>query len=84
MKNRTIIGVKVSQFAKTSCQVQEVFKEHGCSIRTRIGLHDVNEGVCDPKGIILLEFIGDAAEQKKLIESLEAIGDVAVKTMSFD
>ncbi|MDR3110192.1 MAG: hypothetical protein LBU65_10985 [Planctomycetaceae bacterium] len=84
MKNRMIIGVKVAEFAKSSNQVQEIFKDNGCSIRTRIGLHDVNEGVCDPKGIILIEFIGDAVEQKEFVAALTAVKGVIVKTMTFD
>jgi hypothetical protein len=84
MKNRIVIGVKVAQFAKSSNLVQDIFRDHGCSIRTRIGLHDVNDGVCDPKGIILIEFIGDVAEQKKFVAALTAVEGVIVKTMAFD
>lgn len=52
-----ILGINVPSFAKNSGEIQKVFTEYGCSIRTRIGLHDVAEGLCSPNGVILVEFI---------------------------
>lgn len=84
MSARLILGVNVGSFAKNSGEVQKVFCEYGCSIRTRLGLHEVAEGVCDPKGLILVEFIGGEAKADEMIAKLSAIGGIEVKKMAFD
>ena len=41
---------------------QKILTECGCYIKTRLGLHEVNENLCAPGGLILLEvYGGDAA-----------------------
>lgn len=70
MAQTLIIGINVPSFAKNSCEIQKVFTEYGCSIRTRIGLHDVAEGLCSPSGIILVEFISGETSADEMIAKL--------------
>jgi len=78
-----ILGVHVTSFAKNSGEVQKVFTEYGCSIRTRLGLHDVAEGVCSPYALILVEFIGGEAKADEMTKKLEALQGIHVKKMVF-
>lgn len=41
-----ILGIHVSDRLKNAVDVQKVFTEYGCNIKTRIGLHDADENVC--------------------------------------
>ncbi len=61
-----IIGVHVSGPAKNAVEVQKVFTEYGCNIKTRIGLHDVDDNVCSPSGVVLLEFYGTTADAEAM------------------
>lgn len=80
-----IIGINVPSFAKNSGEIQKVFTEYGCSIRTRVGLHDVAEGVCSPNGLIIVEFIGGEELADEMIEKLlKANPDVEIKKMVFE
>jgi hypothetical protein len=80
-----IIGINVPSFAKNSGEIQKVLTEFGCSIRTRIGLHDVAEGVCSPNGLILIEFVGGEERADEMIGKLfEANPDVEVQKMAFE
>ncbi|MDR1958792.1 MAG: hypothetical protein LBQ54_07090 [Planctomycetaceae bacterium] len=84
MKNaRVILGVHVNSFASKSGEVQKTLTEYGCDIRTRLGLHDVAEGVCSPYATILIEFIGGEAKAEELTKKLTAIDGVEVKKMVF-
>lgn len=83
MSKRMIIGVNVTSFAKNSGEVQQVFCEYGCSIRTRLGLHDAAEGICAPNGLILLEFTGGAEKASEMTKKLLAIPGIEVKEMVF-
>lgn len=78
---KTILGVHVAHRTKHTAKVQKILTEYGCSIRTRIGLHDAFEGVCSPNGLILLEMVNKAAELKA---ALAKVPGVTVKKMVFE
>ena len=50
-----ILGVHVTNRATQVPSVQNLLTEYGCNIKTRIGLHHVDDQVCSPRGLILLE-----------------------------
>lgn len=78
---RTILGVHVAQRTKHTARVQKVLTDYGCSIRTRVGLHDAGAGFCSPNGLILLEVVSRAGE---LAAALARVPGVAVKKMVFE
>lgn len=71
----TIMGIRLSNRSNTAAKFQEILTKFGCSIKTRIGLHEVSNGVCSPQGIILLEVIDDSivAEFEKDLCTIEGI-----------
>jgi hypothetical protein len=83
MKNttKTILGVHVAQRTKHTAKVQKILSAYGCSIRTRVGLHDASENVCSPNGLILLEVVSKAGE---LSAALAKVPGVTVKKMVFE
>ena len=78
---KTILGVHVAQRTKHTAKVQKILSDYGCSIRTRIGLHDAGGGFCSPNGLILLEVVDRAAA---LAAALAQIPGVTVKKMTFE
>ena len=52
-------------------------------ITTRLGFHELNDGVCSREGFILLHLKGDPADWKEMSEELRAIGGIEVKEMDF-
>lgn len=83
MSKRIILGVNVTSFAQNSGEVQKVFSEFGCSIRTRLGLHDAAENICAPNGLILVEFVGGDEKAREMTEKLTALQGIEVKRMDF-
>ena len=79
--NRTILGVHVAQRTKRTAKVQKILSDYGCSIRTRIGLHEAAETVCSPNGLILLEVVSKASA---LAAALAQVPGVTVKKMVFE
>ena len=77
----TILGVHVAQRTRHTARVQKILTDYGCSIRTRIGLHDAGLGVCSPNGLILLEVVSEAAA---LSAALAQVPGVSVKKMVFE
>ena len=78
-----ILGIHVSDRVKNANLIQPVLTKFGCTIRTRLGLHDVSEEFCSPTGMILLELTGDPAEYTKLENELLKIEGLDVKKMVF-
>ncbi len=78
-----ILGIHVSDRLKNAADVQKVFTEYGCNIKTRIGLHDVDERSCSPSGVVLIEFFGSEDEAATMVAKLDAVEGVGVQKMVF-
>ena len=83
MDKHIIIGVHITERAQHAGQVQEVFTKFGCSIRTRLGLHEADANLCSPNGLILLEMVDDDSIVAELTALLKAIDGVEVQQMTF-
>ncbi len=83
MDKRTILGVSVYDRQKEAGEVQNVLTKFGCSIKTRLGMHEVSDDFCSKHGLILLELFGDFDEQIKLQDHLKNIEGVEVQKMEF-
>jgi hypothetical protein len=79
-----IFGVHVTNRAAQIPAVQKLLTEYGCNIKTRIGLHHVDDQVCSPRGLLLLEMFGDVATCRELKTKLSALGGIDVQEMLFE
>ena len=78
----TIIGIKLENRMENAVEVQDILTKYGCSIKTRIGLHNAECGTCSPYGLILLEVL-DHSEALKLQKELLEINDIELQEMIF-
>lgn len=81
--NHTILGVKITDRIKEAGEVQKVLTRYGCSIKTRLGLHEVSDDFCSSSGLILLELTGPTDDQEKLHDELGNIPGVITRRMDF-
>ena len=79
-----VLGVHITDRVHHAHQVQDLFTEYGCSIKTRIGLHSVAQGYCSPNGLVLLEMASDEKPVFEMVEKLKAVEGVDVQTMIFE
>ncbi|OPY10757.1 MAG: hypothetical protein A4E70_00552 [Syntrophus sp. PtaU1.Bin005] len=84
MANRTVIGILVTNRVANAQQVQKVLTEYGCSIKTRLGLHEVDEKTCSTSGLLLLELFGDEGACNDLEKNLRAVPGLQVQKMVFE
>ena len=82
-EKRLIYGVLLTNRMVEAPRAQALFTEYGCYIKTRLGLHNVDDSYCSAKGLMLLEMYGDEAKCRELGEKLAAIEGVDVKSMEF-
>jgi hypothetical protein len=84
MANKTVLGIMITNRAENASQVQKVLTEFGCSIKTRLGLHEVNEKLCSTSGLLILELFGDEKASIELERQLKAIKGIQVQKMLFE
>ncbi len=84
LENHIILGVHITGRLHRAQQVQELLSEYGGCIKTRLGLHEVENGQGSPNGLLLLETAGGEAKVEELASKLGAIDGVYVKKMVFD
>ena len=82
-KEIRILGVLITDRQKEAGDVQKVLTKYGCSIKTRLGLHEVSDDLCSTSGLVLLELFGDISEMDKLEKELDAVAGAQVQKMVF-
>lgn len=83
MKETWIMGIRLSDRGHDAIRLQSILTKYGCTIRTRLGLHETDEGTVSTTGLILLELTGDPTEFLKLENELLALEGVTVRKMVF-
>lgn len=83
MNDIRLLGVYINERVQKSQEVQNILTRYGCSIKTRLGLHEVVDNYCSTSGLIVLELTGVCEEMDKLEQDLKAIPALQVQRMDF-
>ncbi|MFB3882501.1 MAG: hypothetical protein ACE149_14635 [Armatimonadota bacterium] len=83
-RRHLILGVHITDRVGSVPDIQKIFTEYGCYIRTRVGLHDVQGDYCAPGGLILLDMICEPKACQEMVARLSSIAGVEVQQMAFD
>lgn len=75
------IAVRVSNRIDEVPDVQKVFTQYGCSIKSRLGLHEVSDNSCAKDGLIILVCVGQESELKSFVQDLNKIAGVKAASM---
>ncbi len=79
-----ILGILIRDRQKEAGNVQALLTKFGCSIKTRLGLHEVSADNCSVTGLIILELTGDVKEMDKLELELLKLEGVETQKMKFE
>jgi phosphopentomutase len=78
-----ILGVQVTNRVENIPDVQKILTEHGCNIKTRLGLHEVTESHCSNVGLLILETYGNETDILQMETKLKKMKGLTVKKMVF-
>ena len=78
----TIFGIHISHRTENVPAVQAALTKFGCSVRTRLGIHDADETSCSPSGLVLVDVFGPDTEQFYM--ELKGLKGVGVQRMDFE
>ncbi|MGM0613774.1 MAG: hypothetical protein ACQESM_09725 [Bacteroidota bacterium] len=84
MEKTTILGLYITDRVKEALEVQNILTRYGCSIKTRLGLHEVVNDYCSRSGLILLELTGPEEDRKNLQKELKQIEELQIQKMEFE
>ncbi len=79
----TILGIKVNDRMEHATDLQSILTKFGCSIKTRLGMHNAGTESCAPFGVILLEIV-DKDEALKIEKELLEISGIEIQRMVFE
>jgi hypothetical protein len=82
-EDHVILGIHITDRVRHAGEVQKVFTEYGCNIKTRLGLHEVADNYCAGEGVVLLELIGGKEIRTGMVGKLKGIEGIDVKEMVF-
>lgn len=75
-----VMAVRITERDKAAVEVQKVLTDYGCSICTRLGLHDQSaNNACMPSGLLILQLCGEVSNSRELEAKLNAISGVKAK-----
>lgn len=77
-----IIIIKVDKREDAAADVQKILTEYGCSIKVRLGLHDIPGNTCSPSGLIFLEVVDEEKTIRTMAEKLNRIDNVSAKYLT--
>jgi hypothetical protein len=83
MKEVRILGIYVRDSFMDSEKIQAILTKYGCTIRTRLGLHNMDDELSGDSRLILLELSGDIQECMHLENELLAMDELDVQKMVF-
>ena len=79
-----LIGIKMDNRVANAQNFQEALTKNGCGIKTRLGMHEVDEETCANYGIIVLQPCGARAEVEQLVKDLNALDGVTAKYLDLN
>jgi hypothetical protein len=81
--DHVIFGIHVTDRVKHATDLQKVFTDFGCNIKTRLGLHEAGEDFCGPNGLVILEVCGGPKVLAEMEKKIAAVEGIQVQKMVF-
>lgn len=82
MVNSYVMVVLVDKRTEDAPRFQEVVTKHGCLIRVRLGVHEVE--ACSEDGLIILQLCGEDDGVQALLKEINGLRSVRAKLMKLD
>ncbi len=78
-----ILLFSVQDRKKSAMRIQEILTNSGCRIKTRLGLHPGDDGVCSDSAVIILDIAAKESELSALVAALGSVEGVKVELVKF-
>ncbi len=82
MEEFKLAAVKIEHRETAAVEAQKVLTEFGCSIKVRLGLHDMPDNACSPVGLLILKLVDTDANIEAFMSKLNGIDGVTAKSLT--
>jgi len=79
-----IVGIKLDNRVANAGVLQQALTKNGCLIKTRLGLHEVDDDTCANYGLIVLQPCGTLQEVEQLVKDLNTLDGITAKLMDLN
>ncbi len=79
-----IVGIKLDNRVANAGVLQQALTKNGCLIKTRLGLHEVDDDTCANYGLIVLQPCGTLQEVEQLVKDLNILDGITAKLMDLN
>lgn len=77
-----VISVLISRRTEDAPKFQEVLTRHGCIIKVRLGIHEVDN--CREDGLVILHVSGSTEGINELVKDINELSNIRAKAMTLD
>jgi hypothetical protein len=79
---KSILVVLIGKRQDTAVNVQKILTGWGCTIKTRLGIHDGVLDDCSDAGLLILELVGTKDQNDELLRKLTLLSDVKAELVN--
>ena len=80
--DKTVLLILIKDRKGSAVTVQKILTDWGCTIKTRLGIHDGTLDNCTNSGLVILEIVGDKAKNEEITRKLNLVKDVKAQLVS--
>lgn len=77
--NKVVLLILIDDRKKAAINVQKILTDWGCTIKTRLGIHDGVLDKCTNTGLLILELVGDFEKNQEMTRKLNLLDGVNAK-----
>lgn len=81
---KTILLILIGSRKESAVKVQQILTGWGCTIKTRLGLHDGILENCSDSGLLILEICGTDEQNKELARKVSVLPGVSSKLVELE
>ena len=79
---KTVLLILIKDRKGSAVTVQKILTDWGCTIKTRLGLHDGTLDSCTNSGLVILEIVGEKAKNEEMTRKLNLVTNVKAQLVS--
>jgi len=81
---KTILLILIGNRKESAVKVQQILTGWGCTIKTRLGLHDGVLDNCSDSGLLILEICGTDEQNQELARKVSVLPGVSSKLVELE
>lgn len=81
---KTILLILIGSRKESAVKVQQILTGWGCTIKTRLGLHDGVLDNCSDSGLLILEICGTDEQNRELARKVSVLPGVSSKLVELE